>query len=1702
MAQEKERKKRKSFIYRLIRFLAWMLVTIIILLFLLLLFIRSPWGQDIIVQRAVKFVSDKTHTEVAIEKLFITIDGNIYLKGLYLEDEVGDTLVYSKSLEVDVPLIPIIKGDGIAVKSIDWQGVKAKVVQKDTLKGYNFQFLIDAFVTKTDEDEVVIEDKEPDVDSEPLKLRIDNILLRDFDLVYDDVATGIDSKLRFGELEVNLDKIDLEKMDFHVASTYFSDAYIRLKQSATVEKSQEESDTPLPYLVVDKLDLKNIIFEYESTETDMKANLDLGKLFLKLPKADLANNDIFIDLLELSHTTADIRTYTNKEEKTVELDNKSQEESFVWPEFIFAISEINMKENNFSYVVDDAKVKNNIFNANALYISDFNFRANDVFLKDETAGIQLKELRFKEESGLNLKELHLDIAASDKGISLDNLKLHLNNNRITGKTNIAYSSLANFIEKPETAQLALNLPNFQLDVRDAFRFQPSLRNNEQILALSRNQVRGSLNASGGLANLKIPRASISWGNTKLNAIANLTHVTDIDKLTFDVKEFNAITKKEDIVLFIDEEDLDIELPQDIALVGVAKGNTKSMEVDAELTTSQGIAVAKGYWINEDKINFSADIEIKEYKLNELLRNDKFGSLSFKLTTEGSGDDINHLDVDLDANLIHFSYSDYPIDDLVLSAKIEDGEGNLTSVYKDKNLDFDLNSFVVFDSISPQANLHFNLKGANLQKLGLLDRDIRTAFVFDADFDGNRENYDIIATIGDGVFVHDDRTYLLGDVLATAHVEPDTTSIWFDNKIARLQLESNATPERFATSVKEHILGYFSRRRPKIFKDVNPVKMYVKGAINEDPLLNRILLMKVEKLDTVKIDVDYDEAHRRLIADVSAPLINYDGNELRNLKFNMDAVQEDFDFDLGFDKVSAGPFNLPKTKIEGKQINKDLHLNFNATHKDEIFVSLPWIISGTAEELKLHVPAEDIILNGEKWNTPIDNEVVLSNQKLTFHNFEFTKGNEAVRYLNDLIDTDKDQVAIAFENFNLNEILNYLNPEEEIAKGDLKGSLAMVNPFDSPGLLADLGITNLHFMDVDLGTLTLDAKALALDKYDFSLALKEGMIDLDLDGDYTTSGESPEMDLTLDINEFKVEALNGLSFGEIRDGKGTLSGKFDFSGPLNDLEYHGGIDFANVGFTVSKFNAPFSLINTSLKADNKGLYFDNFTIYDEDKNDLVVNGTIFTEDFSNPGFDLKVISDNFHIINASEDDNDFVYGKAAFDMDMDIKGDMLFPVVRMNVNISNDTDVTYIMSTAQAAIESREGVIEFVNREDPDAVLTSKDKNAGPKGVSGLDFSATLKIRKDAKLRIILDKNTGDNFQAYGDGEFEFSMKPNGSMVLSGVYEVAGGHYEMNLYNLVNRRFELVEGGRITWSGDIMDADLDVKARYQVDASASALMAPVSSGSDPATQNKFRQVLPFLVYLNIGGELMQPEISFNLDMPEDKQGAIGGQVFGRVQQLNQQEDELNRQVFSLLVMNRFFPDSGSDGSEGGFASIVRNNINDAISDQLNAFSDKLLGSTGVELDFGLDSYTDYQGDSPEERTQLDIAAQKKLFNDRLIVRVGSEVDLQGGTASTGEYTPIIGNVSLEYLLTPNGRYSLRGFRKNTFDNIIDGQLVVSGISLIFNQEFNEFRELWEAVMRGETRKERTERKAKERAEKEKERKKKELEELELQNNTED
>src|SRR5690606_14564144 len=83
-------------------------------------------------------------------------------------------------------------------------------------------------------------------------------------------------------------------------------------------------------------------------------------------------------------------------------------------------------------------------------------------------------------------------------------------------------------------------------------------------------------------------------------------------------------------------------------------------------------------------------------------------------------------------------------------------------------------------------------------------------------------------------------------------------------------------------------------------------------------------------------------------------------------------------------------------------------------------------------------------------------------------------------------------------------------------------------------------------------------------------------------------------------------------------------------------------------------------------------------------------------------------------------------------------------------------------------------------------------------------------------------------------------------------------------------------------------------------------------------------------------------------------------------------------------------------------------------------------------------------------------------DRLVVQVGSQVDVEGSSQSSERGNPVFGNVRVEYLLTENGRYRLRGFRKNEFESVIDGQLIITGVSVIFNREFNKFWELWKGI----------------------------------------
>lgn len=1647
--------------FRWLRASLRILFVILVFLFLVVLFVRSPWGQDFIVNKVVNYVSGKTNTKVEIDKLFITFDGGLQLDGLYLEDEKGDTLVYSKSLEANLPLWKMINAEAIGFDNLDWSGLRANIIRNDSITSYNFQFLIDAFAS-TDTTTVAT-----DTTSTPLNLIIGNLKFNTVDILFYDAVLGIDSRFQIGELKANMENIDLKNMIFDASNVELSNSQIRFIQKS-VAKDTASSDVLLPKFSSENMSLKNVTAYYESEPDQFIADIDIQDFYAEIPQINLEENDFNIDIIRLKNSKIRVHTQTKNTGITQNLeitkeDEKSNNQAFKWPLLNLSIAEIDLDHNQIDYRVGNAKPANGVFNPNAVALQNLSLKAEDLIFKEQQANLNLNEFRFNDISGLILKQLALDFDITDSEMRLEDLNLQLNNNVITGFANLDYRSINHFIEKPENTKVAFNFPAFSLSLEDLFKFQPELKKNPYLDTLSKKQITGTINASGTLASVNLPNAKIFWGKTtRISANGTLQNLTNPETLHFDIPQFSAETKRSDVIQFVSEEELGINVPETIKLTGQFNGTLEDISAKANLTTSQGIASIDGNFKNLEAIAYDVKLNIKDYRVNELLNNDQFGSLSLNITSQGSGTTINTLDATIDATVSEFQLNNYEIKDLNLRGDIKNGTGNIRSKYKDKNLNTNIDAFVVLDSIAPEATVELDIIGANLQALGLMQRNVKTGMKIFADFKGNRAAYDVSAIIKDGVVVYDNKTYLLGGLDALAHVSKDTTFVSVSNKMIDINLRSNTDPQNFSNALKRHLLSYFYGDKKITDSIQNPVNLKLEGKISQSPLLNDVFLVNVKDLDTIDVSVDFNEKTRQLKANITAPHINYSGNKLDSLAFSLTTDKENFIFNLGFKNISAGSLDVPKTVIRGNQTNNEMSLDFLGYHDGEQLLNVNTKITGNSERLLFTVNPDNLLLNKRQWLIPNTNEIVLTDKNIDFNDFTISRDKQSIEITDKLPNIEKSHIALDFKNFKISEIFSYLNPEAQLATGQLNGNVILENPFAETGLLADLSIENFTVLETDMGTFSMNGNSLNNNNsYAFNARLKGGDIDFDLFGDYTATATAADLDLNLNINEFKMKALNTLALGEVKNAVGSFNGKFKVTGTTADPIYNGALNFNNAGFNIAKLNTIFSMPNETLNVNNAGLTMSNFTILDANKNALVLSGEVGTKSFVNPSFNLNIKANNFQVLNATQEDNEILYGKASFNVDAKLTGDLQIPKLNADLTIGSDTNVTYVMPSTYASIEERDGVVVFVNRENPDAILTQTEEQTAT--IKGFDISSHIKIGKDAAVTIVLDEETGDNFRASGEGDFIFTMVPNGRISLTGSYEISEGHYELNLYNLVNRKFLIAPSSRVTWSGDPFDAELDVRAIYNVETSASALMASQISGADPSVRNKYRQVLPFNVYLNIDGELLEPKISFGLDMPEEEQGALGGQVYGRVQEVNAQEGELNRHVFSLLVLNRFYPDSGSDGSSGGFATLARDNLNDAVSEQLNAFSDKLLGNSGIELDFGFNSYTDYQGEGAVNRTQLDVAAQKKLFDDRLIVRVGSEVDIEG-SSSTGETTPIIGNVSLEYMISEDGRYRLKGFRKSAFENVIDGQTIVSGIALIFTQEFNEFDELWDAILR--------------------------------------
>lgn len=1643
---------------KVLKVLGWILLAVIILLFLIILFIRSPWGQDIVVGKAVTFAKEKTGTEVAVDRLFITFSGNVFLEGLYLEDQNADTLLYSKSLETGVAFLPLIQNGDIHVSKLDWEGLKANVFRNEETGKFNYEFLMEAFQSDTVTTEPVATDTTsslPDIDLGPVRMT-------NFNLSYVDEVMGLEGRFQLGELLLDMERMDLNKMDFYIKDFLFSNSSVYYKQTKPFEATEVDTTAggAMPLVIIDRFAIDNVKAYYESQPEGMIADVTLGNFLVELPEGNLKDNKIRLRTLNL-HDSEVILKMPQQEPSPEAAPDTLTGAGFEWPNWSVEVREISLDRNRIVYQSGEENPQMGYFNPNSVEINNLSLSLNNISLGENEARVALNGFSFEEVSGFVLRGAELGLNITDEVTKLSGLNIATNRSELSGDVTVGYSALEDLINSPEKSTIDLGA-RLSADVRDAFFFSPELARDTTITEAARKPITADLKVDGSLEMLNISEAEVQWGSsTRLQAQGTVANPMDTDRLQLDLPLLNFRSQRADLLAFVDESQLGIRLPEEIRLDSELKGSFDDLLADVSLMMPEGEVKLNGRYLNKDQITFNADLQVVALQLDKLLQNEQLGTMTFDIHTEGTGSSLEDLDAVLTSDFKELVYNNNDFSGLLLEGEMANGKGNLNVLFEGENLDVALEALAELDSVSPAYQVNLDLRGIDLFNLGLTAQELRASLKLNATFEGDPETFDLKTTISDGMVVYDRRPFQLGPVDLTAHSRPDTTSLDLTGDILNVRLRSNASIAELNSAIQRHISSYLS---DSTYSDTlgSTIEMALTMGLQSTPILQQVFLEGLEQMDSISMDVDFKEVDRSLTASLDLPYVLYNNIEVDSLRLRVSSDQENLRADFGLISAEAGPLSMGRTYLSGRTEGQRLHFDLVSFDEEDILFQIGSQVALMGDTVEVHIEQDELVLNKMNWSVPEDNRVHIADRYVSFQNFVWQSGDQELSISNEVEGVEEEHLGVSFNNFRLSSITSLLNPDTLIADGLLNGQLIMENLFAATGIIADVNVDSLKVTDVPLGNLSLDAEAKGGQEYVFNMALKEGDLDLDLKGDYVAADSGANLNLNLAINEIKLQAIEALSGEQIREAEGNISGQVQLSGTTANPVYEGNFQFNDAVFTVSTLNSRFTLSNEALNLDNTGLYLNNFTITDSENNSFVIGGDVLTEDMTNPSFNLKLDAENFRALNSSREDNDLFYGDLLMNANIAITGDLNQPHVKGRLKINNDSELTFIIPESQLDIVERDGVVVFVDRENLNEILTKRETEQTTSDLTGIQLSAIIEVEPEAVFNIIVDESSGDNLQIGGEADLNVNMDPNGRITLSGKYEVNKGHYEMSLYSLVSRRFEIDEGSSVTWGGDPMDAVLSIRAIYRVETSASELMASQLSGAESELANQFRQELPFLVYLNVNGDLLRPLISFGLDMPEDQQGAIGGNVYTRVQQVNTQEDELNKQVFSLLVLNRFFPATGSDGSGGGTAAMARSSVSQMLSGQLNAFSNSLFGGSGLELDFDLDSFQDYQDGTGQNRTQLNVSAQQRLFNDRLVVQVGSQLDVEGGSQASERANPVFGNVSVEYLLTENGRYRLRGFRKNQFESVIDGQLVVTGVSLIFNREFNKFWELWKGI----------------------------------------
>ncbi|MBK9416213.1 MAG: translocation/assembly module TamB [Flavobacteriales bacterium] len=1254
---------------------------------------------------------------------------------------------------------------------------------------------------------------------------------------------------------------------------------------------------------------------------------------------------------------------------------------------------------------------------------------------------RLHQFSFHEQSGLRLDQLAGRVQVGPTGIRVGGMDLRTEGSSLQGDLELlteGWSDHNDFIDK---VKLRMRLDSSTLEFADVAYFAPELRGIHLPVRLS-GRVRGTIaDLKGRDMRISFGERSYFRGNAELSGLPDMDNtfmLIDIADMRTDAGDLSELPAPPFM------EGGTVDLPPELAPLGPLRfsgnftGFMRAFTAYGDLGTDLGTLRTDLSYERDtitDLFRLSGRLGTPGFELGRLLGTSTLGGLTADLRVILTGRTFANVKADLEGTIPAITVNGATITNVTTQGTLERDrfDGSLSVV--DDDLVMDFNGLADLRGRWPIVDFAADVKHADLRSLGIAPRPGYHAISAMVEAKGRLSPDSLQGTIhATEISYCDDRgDHDLGYLdLESGKVDGEDVLL-LDATFAEAEVRGRFLPTRVPTLLENMIYSVFPALGDDVDYRQEEQDLRFSITVREPEVFLGMFVpdLTLATGSTFQGALNSRTFDLEFIADI--PMLRYGPFQADSTTIIMDKTLDILAFSIRSARQSLGDSTwIAGSAFTGKAYQDELDLSVgwetstNGTNGD---LNLLGLVNGM-NNVSLELLPSKIFLGRGDWSNDRVAHIDIRGDSIHIDSLVLHNGRQWIA-VSGHVDRDPTKpLRFELEEVALENITPYLGGP--LITGTLGGDGILYDLYGTPILQSELCIDSLAVEDKPVGDIRFNAGWVeGRDVLDLSGSLTRGPIKaLDFDG-LLTLGETQELDVDLVMDRFDLTFIDPYLPEGVSEIQGLVTGTLAVTGALQEPQVNGELDLKDAGLRIDYLNTLYRFSHVvQVRPDMFAL--DLVTVRDEEGNTAKLGGTILHTGLRKWNYNVWGDMERFMVMNTTVADNDLYYGKAYATGTMEVSGEEGTLEVVVDARTAPGTDIHFPVggSTEVSAIS----FVRFTSGPEEE-VEAEVD-------LSGITLDLNVEVTPDALFELIFDPTVGDIMSGRGRGNMEMSVDRNGAFDMRGQVEVTDGAYLFTLRNVVNKRFQVEPGGTITWYGDPFDAQLDLQAMYK-------LRAPLYDMVPPSERTEaYRKRVPVEVVMNLRDRLMNPEINFEVRLP-----SVDESLKAQVASVLSTDQEMNRQVFALIVLNRFLPPPSyaGAGTPASGSTVAGTTGFELMSNQISNWLSQL--STGFDLG------VNYRPGDNITQDELEVAVSTQLFNERLLL--STNLGVQYGAQAQQNSNSLVGDFQLEYLLTDDGKLRLKAFSISNDRNLnrTDQALTTQGAGIAYRRESNNFWKLF-------------------------------------------